>query len=78
MTDKSAIATAQKRAAQNLRGQWVRFNHEGRDVPGRRVLEVSDTGMISIDGSTGWFAPHLFVVVTPPTTDAAGKPLTTR
>jgi hypothetical protein len=52
--------------ARQLLGKRVRFAHHIDDRRGSAVLAVSPVGLIAIEGYTGDFAPHLFVVVEDP------------
>jgi hypothetical protein len=54
-----------KIAALELLGKRVRFAHQRpSDAPeGYRVQSVNWSGLVSIEGFSGLFAPHLFVVV---------------
>jgi hypothetical protein len=54
-----------KDTALELLGKQVRFAHQKpSDAPeGYRVQSVNWSGLISIEGFSGLFAPHLFVVV---------------
>jgi hypothetical protein len=52
----------QKDLALSLVGKRVRFRHQ-TDYEARFVTTVLHDGMIVVEGLTGEFAPHLFVVV---------------
>jgi hypothetical protein len=52
---------AQKDAGLALLGKYVRFAHRQFDGP-RRVTGVGWNGMVMLDGMSGEFAPHLFIV----------------
>lgn len=58
----SAEDLAQKDAGLALLGKVVRFAHEPENAIARRVQCVCWNGMVEIEGMTGEFAPHLFVV----------------
>jgi hypothetical protein len=51
----------QKIAGLALIGKFVCFRHM-LDGPAYRVQSVGWNGMVSLEGMTGEFAPHLFVV----------------
>lgn len=44
-------------------GTLVRFNHERNGGPVHRVINRDGDGMVELHDMTGWFAPHLFLVV---------------
>jgi hypothetical protein len=50
-----------KIAALKILGKYVRFAHQAAEGPNRRVESVNFIGMVTIQGMTGEFAPHLFV-----------------
>jgi hypothetical protein len=54
-------ALAQKDLAFSLIGKKLNFNHEPNG-PGYQIESIGRTGMISLKGFAGEFAPHLFVV----------------
>jgi hypothetical protein len=54
--------------ARSLVGKEVKWNHKsGPDDPKYRVLQMWSDGLIELEGWSGGFAPHLFVVA-----DSAG------
>lgn len=44
-----------------LSGKYVRFIHQPKG-PSHRVVAVHSDGMVEIDGFSGQFAPHLFIL----------------
>lgn len=44
----------------NLLGKKVRFAHHDQG-PYRRVVSVGWNGMVSLEGMTGEFGPHIFI-----------------
>ena len=53
---------AQKDLAMKLLGKDVLFAHRPAGMLAARVVAVVWDGMVELDGWTGQFAPHLFVV----------------
>lgn len=51
----------QWKAAHNLLGKKVRFNHMDRGSA-MRCYAVNHAGMVNVEGYSGDFAPHLFVI----------------
>lgn len=58
----SEFEVAQKDCAISLLGKSVRFVHEWRTGPDRRVQSVNFVGMVTLEDMIGEFAPHLFVL----------------
>ena len=54
---------AQKKLGIAIFGKRVRFAHMPDDTQGRRVISMGWNGMVTLEGMSGEFAPHLFVVV---------------
>jgi hypothetical protein len=50
-----------KDAAIRLLGRTVRFAHQP-EGPDRRIDSIGWSGMVTVAGMAGEFAPHLFVV----------------
>jgi hypothetical protein len=50
----------------DLVGKWVRFNHEPEGAAHWVATTKGDGSMVELLDFSGWFAPHLFVLVEPP------------
>ncbi len=46
-----------------LLGKFVKFNHQVTHGTAYLVTQASDDGLVELEGMSGRFAPHLFVVV---------------